>query len=77
LQLGDQIGNDIAECLVGDCIGEIEAVDVRLFHPLLEQIGDGLRAADEQWAQAADADPFRERADGPDFARVGIRKGFD
>src|SRR5580692_1058270 len=74
LQFGDQVRDDVAERLVRHRIGEIEAVDISLVDPLLQQIRHGLRAANEEGAQTADADPFGQLAHSPNFAGIGARK---
>src|SRR5882757_449524 len=57
LQLGHEVVDDILEALGRHGIGEVEAVDVGLLHPLLQDVGDGGGRADEHRAEAADAAP--------------------
>ena len=74
----DKVRHNVAERLVGDRTGEIEAVNVGILDPFLEQIGSGLTGHPQaEWPQTPDADPFRQLAHSPDFAGVGAGKRFD
>ncbi len=67
LQFRDKVRHNVAERLVGHRIGEIEAVNVGVLNPFLEQIRGGLRAAHEQRPETSDADPFGQLAHSPDL----------
>ena len=58
LQLRHQQLDDIAEGFVSDGIGEVKAIDVRLFDPGLQFVRHGLRAANHQRTEAADPRPI-------------------
>src|ERR1700733_9962090 len=77
LQFWDKVRHNIAERLVGHRIGKIEAVNVGVLDPFLEQIRGGLRTAHKQRPETSDADPFGELAHSPDFAGIGAGTRFD
>ncbi len=51
--------------------GDVQSIDVRLFEPSFDIIGDLLGRADQHRADAADADMLRHLAHGPDPIRIG------
>ena len=71
LQLRNQQIHHVAEGFVGHRIGEIKPIDVGLFDPGLQLIGDRLRAADHQRPEAADPRPVRQLLHGPLAVRIG------
>jgi hypothetical protein len=66
---------------VRDRVSQVEAVDVGLLDPLLHEIGDRRRAADEKGAETADVNPFRKVANGLKAASldrgIGIQRGLN
>ena len=56
---------------MGHRIGEIKPIDIGLFDPGLQLIGDRLRAADHQRPEAADPRPVRQLLHGPLAVRIG------
>ena len=70
-QLRHQHVGDILEIARRNRKRNIEAVDVGLFEPGLDIVGDFLRRADHDRADAADADMLGDLAHGPDAVRIG------
>ena len=71
LQLRDQKIDNVLGRLVRHRIGEIVAVDVRLFGPLLQNVRDRRRRPDKDGPKTADATPARKLLDRPVFAAPG------
>lgn len=76
LQLRHQQLDDIAEGFVSDGIGEVKAIDVRLFDPGLQFVRHGLRAANHQRTEAADPRPIGQGLHRPLAVRISGRKGL-
>lgn len=76
LQLWHQQLNDVAEGFVGDGIGKVKAIDIRLFDPGLQFVRHGLRAADHQRAEAADTGPVGQGLHRPLPVRVRSGEGL-
>ncbi len=74
LQLRHQQLDDIAEGFVSDGIGEVKAIDVRLFDPGLQFVRHGLRAANHQRTEAADPRPIGQGLHRPLAVRISGRK---